>query len=423
MTRDDISRKANELRKAGDIPAAKELYIELWQESQDKFTAAGLLHCYRKLEEFDNALALTDEIKTKYPNFNWVSIECIWTLIQGRLNKLEEDVDTFTVVSIAEQILILKPEFIALKAIVFKVIKTAKKNRDWEILLDWLHKIDPEQLQNDSELKKDWSDKEIWYYYKVVGLTKMGSFSDAIDLIEKKSSLFPTKLKFFEREKAKAQIALENFSEGEKIYSQLVASQNADWWLLHEYAVIHLKNGRSDEAIKLFCKAALSSSPLPHKVTLLKNIGEFALTAGKLEEALAHFKLIEKIRLEQGWGVPNTLNSTIQDLSEQASMNFDELSISELLKKCKPYWNSYLDEGDRLPEVGKTKGLKGKLKLGDQAKQFCFIETKENSYFCSKDDLPNGVKDGQLVQFDLKESFDKKKNKKSWKAIRVRTAR
>ena len=422
MTRDDKSRKANDLRKAGDLPAAKQLYIELWRESQDKFTAAGLLHCYRKLEEFENALALVDEIKSKYPNFNWVSIECIWTLIQGRLNKLEENVDTLTVVNIAEQILLLKPEFIALKATVFKVIKTAKKNRDWEILLEWLHKIDPEKLQDDNELKKDWSDKEIWYYYKVVGLLKIGFVTEAVNVIDEKSPLFPSKLKFFERAKAMIQVAQNDFSEGEKTYAQLVTSRNTDWWLLREYAVILLKNGKDGEAIKLFCKAALSPSPLPNKVTLLRNIGEFALTNGKLEDALAHYKLVEKIRLEQDWGVSNALSATIEDLSSKTSLNYDELSVPELLKKCKNYWNGNMDEGDRLPEVGKTKGLKGKVKLGDQAKPFCFIDTKDTSYFCSKVDLPNGVNDGQFVQFDLKESFDKKKNKKSWKAIRIRVA-
>lgn len=422
MTGDDKSRKANELRKAGDIPAAKELYIELWQVSQDKFTAAGLLHCYRKLEEFENALALVDDIKSRYHNFNWVSIECIWTLIQGRLNKVDENVDTLTVVNIAEQILSLRPEFVALKATVFKVIKTAKKNRDWEILLEWLHKIDPEQLQNDNELKKDWSDKEIWYYYKVIGLIKIGSFIEAISLIEEKSSLFPSKLKFFERAKAMIQIAQEKFSEGEKTYAQLVTSRNTDWWLLREYAVILLKNGKDDEAMKLFCKAALSPSPLPNKVTLLTNIGEFALANGKFEDALAHYKLVEKIRLEQGWGIPSGLSSIIDDLSSRASMNFDEASVSELLKKCKQYWNDNLGEEDRPPQVGKTRGLKGKVKLGDQAKPFCFIDTKDTSYFCSRMDLPDGVRDDQFVQFDLKESFDKKKNKKSWKAVRIRIA-
>ena len=72
--------------------------------------------------------------------------------------------------------------------------------------------------------------------------------------------------------------------------------------------------------------------------------------------------------------------------------------------------------------MSKRKGLKGKVKLGDISKPFCFIQTKnKESFFCSRLDLPKNIKHNQFVIFDLKPAFDKKKNEKSFKAVNIKT--
>ena len=50
--------KANALRKNGDFEEALIIYRDLWNENGDKFDGAGLLHCLRKLELFDEAIIL-----------------------------------------------------------------------------------------------------------------------------------------------------------------------------------------------------------------------------------------------------------------------------------------------------------------------------------------------------------------------------
>ncbi len=54
--------------------------------------------------------------------------------------------------------------------------------RNWEILNDWLNKIDPEKLKIKEE-GKDWSESEIWHYYKAVQLSKTKKFEEAISFI------------------------------------------------------------------------------------------------------------------------------------------------------------------------------------------------------------------------------------------------
>jgi hypothetical protein len=42
-------------------------------------------------------------------------------------------------------------------------------------------------------------------------------------------------------------------------------------------------------------------------------------------------------------------------------------------------------------------------------------------HFCLKKDLPKNIIDGATLNFDAIPSFDKKRNKESWKAINIRS--
>lgn len=85
---------------------------------------------------------------------------------------------------------------------------------------------------------------------------------------------------------------------------------------------------------------------------------------------------------------------------------------------CKEVWKN--NTPDQEITTDKKTNLKGKVNLGDSDKPFCFINTRENeSIFCFKSDLPQSVSNGTLVRFDLKKSFDKKKNQESWRATNI----
>lgn len=128
----ELKQKANELRKAGNHKEALLIYRNLWKETGDKFDGAGLLHCLRKLELFDEAIVLADELIVKYPGFDWCRNEVIWTYIRGILDKFNEEEPLERVVEIAKRIMSLNPDGLAAKMIVFKVLKSAKPSNHWE---------------------------------------------------------------------------------------------------------------------------------------------------------------------------------------------------------------------------------------------------------------------------------------------------
>jgi hypothetical protein len=106
----EMSKRANEFRKNGELAEALPLYRELLKDDSDAYSAAGLLHCLRKLRLFDEALSLCTPASQKHMLLDWYRNEVIWTLIQGKLRMMDDTASVPEVVSVAESILALKPK-------------------------------------------------------------------------------------------------------------------------------------------------------------------------------------------------------------------------------------------------------------------------------------------------------------------------
>lgn len=422
-------QKANELRKSRIYEEALPIYKDLWKETGDKFDGAGLLHCLRKLELFDEALILADELNSKYPNFNWCRNEVIWTYIYGKLNKLEDNEPLEEVVQMAQKIYNLNPDSLAAKLIVFKVLKSAKSSNDWGTVNEWAVKLDPKSLSPepmvDSSGREGWSDQSLWYNYRINGLLENGYPNEAIVLVDEISERFPKQKKFFIRLKALAYYHLGNLPEAENTYQNLCNDYKPDWWLVHEYARVIKDRGRREDALKLMYKAANSNSKLQLMVSLFEDIGVVCNEMGKNEEAMAHLILCKKIRYENNWSIPDSVLNCIIELDKKIENYTEPDSLKETMEICRSYWTKSLGEGGvsrnwSQDKRSARKDLTGKVNLGNIDRAFCFIFTKdEESFFCFKSDLPPDTKNGDRVIFDAIPSFDKKKNKESWKALNI----
>ena len=423
-------QKANELRKAGNFEEALLLYRNLWEETGDKFDGAGLLHCLRKLELFNEAIILADELIVKYPDFDWCRNEVIWTFISGTLYKPEETETLEKVLQTAQKIMDINPNDLAAKMVVFKVLKSAKASNDWETINEWVVRINPNSLSTepmtDSSGRNGWSDQSLWYNYRINGLVKKGDPNEAIVLVDKNLEYFPRQQKFFLRLKALAYLLLDNLTEAEKVYQNLCSSSKPDWWLLHEYAKVVKDIGRKEDALKLMYQAASGDSKLEFMVSLFEDIGMLCKEMGKYEEARAHLVLCKYARNEKGWTVPEPTINTVNDLNKIVGNNNEPSSLKEALSICRSEWSKLSGKKNDLKNLSYRnrkvkKGLVGKVSLGQSDRPFCFIIAKgEQSFFCYKSDLPPDITDGNEVTFDAIPSFDKKKNEESWKASNIR---
>ncbi len=423
-------QKANQLRKTGAFEEALQLYRSLWEGEGDKFDGAGLLHCLRKLGLFDEAVVFANELIDKYPDFDWCRREVIWTLISGQLNKLAETEPFEKVLQTAQGIMDLNPDDLAKKKVVFKVLKSAKSSNHWKIVNKWVVNIDPASLSTkpmtDSLGREGWCDQSLWYNYRINGLIEQGDPKEAIVLVDEILERFPKQRKFFLRLKALANHFLGNFPESEKIYQELCNRHKPDWWLLHEYAKVVRDMGRKEDALKLMYQAATSNPKLESMVSLFADIGMLCKTLELYSDARTHLALCEYIRIEKGWHVPESITDTIDELNRAIGNNDKSPSLKEALIICRIVWTKLLGKDNKPKELSHTKykvkkGLAGVVNLRSSDRPYCFINSEgDQSFFCFKYDLPADTKDGSEVIFDAIPSFDKKKNKESWRASNVR---
>jgi tetratricopeptide (TPR) repeat protein len=420
---------ATKLRKDGKLDEALMLYRDLWKENGDKFDGCGLLFCLRNLDKWEEALPLANELIIKYPDFDWGRNEVIWTYIQGKLNKFSEEESLENIKSAASQIMDLKPKELALKTVVFKVLKTAKLHNNWSVINEWIVLVDPKTM-NTVPMKspsgtEGWSDRGLWYNYRIRGLIEKWQTKDelnkAIELSDEALIQFVPYKKFFLRLRAKAYHCLGDLNEAERIYQILCSNPYADWWLLYEHALILKELGRDNEALPLMYQAANLKGEPKGKVSLYADIGTLNIKLGKSREAFAHFTLVNYIRKEHGWSTPpfitNAMNTLITSLDSEGS-----LSKKEAYDICQNEWTKNLPKRSDVtnaPNDQKREGLVGNINLGKSEQSFAFIFMKGENIFCFKSDLPVGIKNGDIVRFNAVRSFDKKKNAESWRGINI----
>ena len=75
--------------------------------------------------------------------------------------------------------------FLQKKIAIFNVLKWAKKNDDWEIIAEWVDLIDVDKLSIEPmsfrDGKKGWSDRCLWYNYKINSLLRQNIFDKALE--------------------------------------------------------------------------------------------------------------------------------------------------------------------------------------------------------------------------------------------------
>lgn len=419
----DKKKSANAYRKDGDFAKAIPLYESLWQETGDVFDGAGLLSCYRKTCLFDKALPLAEELSDQHGDFTWAAREICWTFIQGRIQKFNEETPLEEVLQTANKILEYKPDFLARKLIVFKILKLAKNKNDWDTIANWVDRIEVENLSIEPmhfDTGRDgWSDQCLWYNYKINSLLKNENYKEAKDKALVAEGMFPKQSYFFTRLKAHALKGLGETEAAEGLYVNLCNKKRTEWWLLHEYGALLKEQGKTDKALLILCKAALSNTKLEMMIKLFSDIAEICLMDGEPKVARAHLYLKKFIRDEKGWPLSSPSLIELNRLDKEFSDEPVPLSKQEVLDICRSFWGRICG-CDATETHTKKKGLVGKLSLS-KSKTISFINTKDGlSAICFSKDIPTNMANGDIVIFDALPSFDKKKNKESWKAINIK---
>ena len=414
---------ANSYRKKGDFAEALPLYESLWRETADPFDGTGLLCCYRKSRLFDKAIPLAEELCKEHTDLTWAAREICWTLVQGKLQMFDESTPLEEVIKIADTVLKYSPDFLAKKLAVFKVLKWAKKKDDWDTIGSWVDRIEPASLSTEpmhfGSGREGWSDLCLWNNYKINLLLKKEAFGEAREKAVIADEKCPKQRLFFLRLQAQAMIGLGEIETAQSLYEDLCNKRRPEWWLLHEYGNLLKEEGEIDKALLVLCTAALSNRKLEMMVKLFSDLAEIFLKKGDSEKARAHCYLEKFVRDDNGWPISSSLAASIDRLDSKMLGNSAPLSKQEAFSICRTFWKGICGT-DTSETRTKKKDLVGQLTI-PKNRPFCFVNTKDGlSAICFSKDMPDDVANGDTVIFDVIPSFDKKKNRESWKAIKIR---
>lgn len=415
--------QANELRKNGRLEEALPLYQSLWESAQDKFNGAGLLHCLRKLRRFEEALPLAKELEKQHIGFDWCRREIIWTYIGGYLNTLTEKDTMRKTLNIANHILTLQPDDLAMQKVVFAVLKKAKQLKKWDIGCEWVDRITPENIDS-SPIKTErgdtgWSYQTIWYLHKIRCLIHQNLFQDAIDKVDFVLQSPNEKEKYFKRLKASALLKQGDIDQAEAILQTLCRARRVEWWLMYDYAMLMSEKGEKTVALDYMYKAASSQKRLEGILGLILDAAALAKELNRMEESYYHLQLYKLIRERNEWSISESAMKELQELPAKHDFP-SSVTFHEALKKCRTYWGVASPEQTSIPKKkNKRTNLAGTVKLAKEGAPYCFIHCNKESFYCLISDFPASPVDGMSVKFDAIQSYDKKKQKESWKAVNI----
>jgi len=421
-------QRAEQLRKAGDFSGSKKLYKKLWLETKNPKCVAGYLHCMRKLNEKKEAVNFAYELKEKNLKNSWVDIEILWTLLLFDLKSKTNFYQAKELADYLQELIVENPYKLATDILTDFMIKISFNNNKFEDALHWLEKMSEDKINDEQVGKSEWTNKSLCFYRKIKCLFKLGRYDESLGILEKydTSSLPWSTQKHFLQLKAKILSESNDNNKALELYEKLTKGKS-DWQVRYEKGKLLIKLDKKEDALIEFYTAASSFRQLGMLVNLFDDIGDLCLKLKKVEEALPHFILEKLVRKDKGWQINQALNSLINSLLPSFPQYEQLATVKDTLSVCKEFWKkagvqqfSTPKQPQRKDSRKKRVDLYGSITGLDFDKNFCFIMTEDEKIFCLKSTLDKNIQNYDEVVFDAIPSFDKKKNKESWKAINVR---
>lgn len=415
----ELQEKAQLLKADKNYEEAAKLYKELYDKNGDKWDGWGLAFCLNKLKKYKEALVLSEKIYQEDDNFEYIKSTYAWSLYMEKINQSSSGFDSNNIQKNLNIILDLEQDrkFWSGKALI-ATLDHFSKNNGWETVYEIGKKNDPIILDDRS---REWegrtisSDREKWYLKTTKACAQLGKWTDCMEISKKGLEDFPDVI-WLKRSYALS-MGYSGYSEKAiKLLKDLLI-QKQDWFMYRDIARIYRKDSNLLEEKNYLIQGCFVSKNIPDpkfRWEMYYDLGCNLIASNELEYGKLHIQLALAVRTEEGWPIPDNLQSiinkyAIEDQFEKTGKQFiKELSFYWKKEKPNPY-------SGQVKKNGEIKAILPNGKSG-------FITSLDGDYFFRFDKLnfnKSQVKLGLSVSFYTEKTFDKKKDKESLMAVDI----
>jgi tetratricopeptide (TPR) repeat protein len=414
----ELIEKGNILLKQNNFPEAGKIFHQLWEKDNNAYCASRYLYCLRKAGYPLHGLRQGEKAYSQFTNNIYIQRELVWiyydiikTFVQE--NNLKDAVKNF------EEMLKLNPEQLPLELAIFLITNLAKQKNQWQIIMDICSGINPDQISNESPIinnHKVKSKREQYYFAYIKSLIELNHWNQVKNIAYNAITTFPKEMNF----KRWYALALSHNGDIDKAISELekiILKDRQEWYLFQDLSSLYVQKNQAEIALRYASKACLATKEHNLKVTLYQNVAEICLKMNQLELAVKHIQLSKLIRQQQGWKIKpefEKLENNIKQKCQENNIKLIDYSFDELAKNCLQFWRKESYRG-----LQRHRGI---IESIPQDKSFAWIraDNGDRIFFMQKELPPFLRKENFKVSFILEDSWDRKKNQLSSKAVDIR---
>jgi tetratricopeptide (TPR) repeat protein len=419
-----LRKQATAFRKGNDFEKALSLYQSLWDSTHDKWDGWGAALCLNKLKKFEKALVISKAVFEIDREFEYIRGQYSWAAYMSKIKNYGNDEDYNQLKLYANGIVQLTKNNINdtfRQLTILKLMDICEKKGFWDALIIWSQKINADDLSS-NPFKTNINGKNIsipsnrqkFYLKTTKAYEKLEKWGKCYEESCKALKHFPDDI-WYSRRKA---ISEGNTGNIEKAIESLIEISlvKGDWFIHRDIAVLYAKNNQFSKALDSIIESCLISYKQPDpgfRWEIYFNAAQYLKHLGEIECSKKHLSLAYSLKSSEGWKIGPALS----ELANELGYALDEIDdIKGLFYELKSFWEEH--KFSQLPnKEGEIKTILPNGKSG-------FISTKEGDSFYFRTPSFKGnrrlIEVSQKVKFYTKESFDRKKNKKSLEAVEIK---
>ena len=426
-TNNTVWQEAEEMRKSGNFEHAFPIFIENFKANSDEESLWRAVHCARKLGKYDDVIDIIEGNKEMLLSSQALKQQFCWLQYDALIEKNKKLGKWETVLKTSENILEMIDDYneLVYKLALFSAIDAAKNLKDNQKLLELTDIIGPDKLPSEPETfngKIMLSYQERWFFARINALFDAQLYEECRDL--SLQAIKQYRRIEFSRRAALCKMMLGKNGEAEEELQAISRMRGCPWYIVADLAKLRFNVGSFSKALEAAFEAAIMQGELQSKVNLFTLIAKIQLVLGNSESAKNHIMLACAIRKELKW----KFNEEITLLASRFGIG-DKVPLTNLaLKACEKEWREQSNSSSENDNIRYSNepietGLKGFITSILENRPFTFIHLVDNDQkiYTNISDIPEDMRlSGLEVEFDLVETFDKLKNKKSVKATNIR---